>query len=309
MFIRWVVVNITDEDLALIALLRHTDARSSWRATVTEVLERGSALQVLRGLLPADLLSDPVEPLLEQARGDAEAWAHLAEVITVFDSRYPRQLTDVHDLPPILFCRGDLSMTASDHRGVCIVGSRAADGAALTFAYELAAALAAESVPVVSGLAAGIDTAAHRGALDGGGRTIGVIGTGIDRYYPAANREVQQQIENQGLVISQFWPGSPPTKATFPMRNATMSAYGGCTMIVAAGEQSGARIQARQAIAHGRPLLLSTAVVHATSWGRQFAESDYDVTVVESVDDALPAIGKILDRPNRVSQLLHELTG
>jgi DNA processing protein len=88
-----------------------------------------------------------------------------------------------------------------------------------------------------------------------------------------------------------------------------MSAYGGCTMVVAAGERSGARIQARQAIAHGRPLILSTEVASTTSWGRELASSAYDVAVVGSVDGALSVIGEILDRPTRVSQILHDLTG
>jgi DNA processing protein len=104
-------------------------------------------------------------------------------------------------------------------------------------------------VAVVSGLAEGIDTAAHQAALAAGGRTIAVIGTGIDQVDPAANRQLQQRIEDDGLVLSQFWPGSGPTRSSFPMRNATMSAYGMCTLLVTAGEQSGARIQARQAVA------------------------------------------------------------
>ncbi|MEV6416294.1 DNA-processing protein DprA [Kribbella sp. NPDC051718] len=300
---------MTDEDLAMIALLLYTDAGDRWRATVADVLERGSALDYLRTVVPADLMGDPTTELLERARQDTAAWSDLADLITVFDARYPSQLTDVHDLPPFLFTRGDLDGGGEDHRGVCLVGSRQASRPALDFSYQLASALAGEQVAVISGLAAGIDTAAHRGALDNSGRTVAVIGTGIDRFYPPQNRALQSEIEQRGLVISQFWPGSPPTKTSFPLRNATMSAYGGCTMVVAAGERSGARIQARQAIAHGRPLILSTDVASTTSWGRELASSAYDVNVVGSVDGALSVIGEILDRPTRVSQILHDLTG
>lgn len=300
---------MTDEDLALIALLRYTEAAGSWRSTVVEVVERGSALDLLHKMVPADLMGDPAAELLARARSEAEEWSHLAGLLTMLDPLYPSQLADVHDLPPFLFTRGDLKSASADHRGVCIVGSREASPAATDFSYELASALAGEQVPVISGLAAGVDAAAHRGALDHGGRTVAVIGTGIDRYYPPQNQSLQSQIEQRGLVISQFWPGSPPTKISFPLRNATMSAYGGCSLVVAAGERSGARIQARQAIAHGRPLLLSNQVAETTSWGRDLARSAYDVTVVSGVDQTLQVIGGILDRPGRVSQILHDLTG
>ena len=293
----------------MIALLLYTDAGGKWRATVADVLERGSALDYLRTVMPADLMGDPTTELLERAGQETAAWADLADLITVFDPRYPSQLADVHDLPPFLFTRGDLDGGGADRRGVCLVGSRAASRAALDFSYQLASALAGEQVAVISGLAAGIDTAAHRGALDNSGRTVAVIGTGIDRFYPPQNRALQSEIEQHGLVLSQFWPGSPPTKTSFPLRNATMSAYGGCTMVVAAGERSGARIQARQAIAHGRPLILSADVASTTSWGQELASSAYDVAVVGSVDDALAVIGELLDRPARVSQILHDLTG
>src|SRR5581483_252563 len=112
----------------------------------------------------------------------------------------------------------------------------------------------------ISGLAAGIDTAAHTAALESGGRTVAVIGTGITRCYPAANIELQEAIAHSGLVLSQFWPESSASKASFPMRNATMSAYGRATIVVEASEQSGARIQARLAVAHGRPVVLMNSV-------------------------------------------------
>ncbi len=100
-------------------------------------------------------------------------------------------------------------------------------------------------ITVISGLAAGIDTAAHVAALDAGGRTVAVLGTGINRVYPAANRELQERIACEGLVLSQFWPDAAATKKSFPLRNATMSGYGRVTIVGEAGETSGARIQAR----------------------------------------------------------------
>jgi predicted Rossmann fold nucleotide-binding protein DprA/Smf involved in DNA uptake len=119
---------------------------------------------------------------------------------------------------------------------------------------------------VIAGLAKGIDTAAHTAALEAGGRTVAVIGTGITKCYPAENRQLQDRIATEGLVLSQFWPDSPPTKHTFPMRNAVMSGYGRATIVVEAGERSGARIQARQTVAHGRPVILTDLVVKANKW-------------------------------------------
>lgn len=174
----------------------------------------------------------------------------------------------------------------------------------MRFTRELATALAGEGLTVVSGLAKGIDTAAHTAALAASGRTVAVIGTGIDRFYPAENEPLQHRIEAAGLVVSQFWPGTPPGKHTFPLRNATMSAYGQATVIVEAGERSGARIQARQAIAHGRPLLVRSDVVATTRWARDLAETACDFHVVDTVDDALAALGAILERRHTIDSLM-----
>jgi DNA processing protein len=291
-----------DEVLALVALLRHTQPRKSWQAVVSEAREIG-ALEVLHREYPQTLLEpDPVAPLLKAAQQDLDTWSKLARVLTLFDDDFPDQLLEVHDLPPLLFARGEL---AAD-RGACIVGSRKASPKALRFAGAVATELVRMRVPVVSGLAEGIDTAAHQAALAAGGRTIAIIGTGIDQVYPAANRELQHRIEQDGLVLSQFLPGSGPTRASFPMRNATMSAYGVCTLIVAAGEQSGARIQARQAVAHGRPLILTQDVATSTEWGRELARSVYDVQIVDGVDPAVTAISGILQRPRQLNELLAE---
>lgn len=294
----------SDEVLALVALLRHSDTGRSWRALVTEIREVG-ALELLHREYPQTLLDlEPTADLLEAARRDLEAWSGLARVLTLFDTDFPAQLREVHDLPPLLFARGELA----DDRGACIVGSRQASPEALRFARDVATMLVDLRVPVISGLAEGIDTAAHTATLAAGGRTVAVIGTGIDKVFPRSNEQLQQQIERDGLVLSQFWPGSGPTKATFPMRNATMSAYGVCTLIVTAGEQSGARIQARQAVSHGRPLLLTRDVVARTEWGQEMAASAYDVEVVATADDAVNAISRILQRPQRIDDLLVELT-
>jgi DNA processing protein len=122
---------------------------------------------------------------------------------------------------------------------------------------------------VIAGLARGIDTSAHQATLDAGGRTVAVIGTGIGRVYPAENRGLHREIASRGLVLSQFWPDAPPHKHTFLMRNATMSGYGLATVVVEAGEKSGARAQARMAVEHGRQVILTDRVVAGNEWAQK----------------------------------------
>ena len=123
---------------------------------------------------------------------------------------------------------------------------------------------------VVSGLAAGVDAAAHREALAAGGRTVAVIGTGLQHSYPPENAELQQQLAASSAVVSQFWPETEPSRAGFPMRNAVMSGLALGTAIVEASVTSGARIQARRALAHGRPVFLARALI-SQPWARELA--------------------------------------
>ena len=153
-------------------------------------------------------------------------------------------------------------------------------------AADLARALTARGMTVVSGLARGIDTAAHRAALDAGGRTVAVIGTGIGGVYPAENRGLQRQIASRGLVLSQFWPDAPAGKHTFLMRNATMSGYGLATVVIEAGETSGARAQARTAVEHGRQVILTNQVVAQNQWAQRLIGRS-GVHIASSVDDVM----------------------
>jgi DNA processing protein len=184
-------------------------------------------------------------------------------LLTFRDEDYPAQLREIHEMPPVLFHRGTLK---PHELGMSVVGSRQASARGLDIARSVAAGLVDRGITVIAGLAKGIDTAAHQATLDAGGRTVAVIGTGITQSYPAGNRDLQDHIGTTGLVLSQFWPDAPPTKHSFPMRNAIMSGYGRATIVVEAGERSGARIQARQAVAHGRPVILTDLVVAATTW-------------------------------------------
>jgi DNA processing protein len=281
------------ERAALVALLRREDAK--WSDVVLEVLESGSAAAVLdQAVGSADTLfpsDEAAARLIGEARAEIAGWeADGIGVHAFFEDSYPAQLRGVREMPPLLFTRGE---TRPDVRAIAVVGTRDASDDGLRIARAVATSLAQRDVTVVSGLAKGIDTAAHQAALDAGGRTVAVIGTGIRKYYPAANRRLQEHIARVGLVISQFWPDAPPTKQTFPMRNAVMSGYAAATVVVEAGWKSGARIQARLALQHGRPVVLTDQLLQH-DWARTFAENP-GVHVVRGTAELLDVIEEILD--------------
>ncbi|MGB3909773.1 MAG: DNA-processing protein DprA [Pseudolysinimonas sp.] len=224
------------------------------------------------------------------------------QFVTVLDPEYPARLLDIRETP-FLFYEGELR---SHDLGMSVVGSRAASAAGLELSRTVAQFLVSEGLTVIAGLAAGIDTAAHRAALDAGGRTVAFLGNGITREYPKENAALQHEIGMNGLVLSQFYPDAPPTKFTFPMRNASMSGYGLATIIVEAGELSGTRIQARLAREHGRPVILSSRVADETTWGAALAGAP-GIFVASTVGQLKDAIREIIDAPGLLDSALAEL--
>jgi DNA processing protein len=170
-------------------------------------------------------------------------------VLTPIDAGYPALLAAT-PAPPTLWVRGTLLQT--DDLAVAVVGARRASTYGIEVAEGLSADLAARGVTIVSGLARGIDTAAHRGALAAGGRTIAVLGTGIDRRYPPENRVLAEEIVASGALVSQFTPGTPPHKGNFPARNRTLAGLSLGVVVVEAAARSGALITAGAAGDFGR---------------------------------------------------------
>ena len=174
-------------------------------------------------------------------------------VITRAGDEYPAQLAAVPSAPETLYVRGRL--VADDALAVAIVGSRRATPYGLEVAERLGAALGARGVTVVSGLARGIDSAAHRGALASGGRTIAVLGSGVDVIYPPENRRLAGRIVEAGAVVSQFAPGTRPLPYHFPERNRVIAGLVLAVVVVEAAEKSGALITAGFAAELGREVL------------------------------------------------------
>ncbi len=173
--------------------------------------------------------------------------------IPLGDTAYPANLREIQAPPARLYVRGALA--EDDALAVAIVGSRAATPYGVAVAERLAADLAARGVTVVSGLARGIDSAAHRGALRAGGRTIAVLGSGIDVIYPPENRRLAGDIEASGALVSQFEPGTPPLAGYFPARNRVIAGLSLAVLVVEAAEKSGSLITAGLAAEMGREVL------------------------------------------------------
>lgn len=193
-----------------------------------------------------------------------------ARLVTVLDEDYPANLRLIFNLPPFLFYRGTLER--DDARSVAVVGTRKPSDEGVGRAQKMASALVDEDVTVLSGLAAGIDTAAHEATLAAGGRTIAVMGTGILRIYPAVNKQLAEQIAETGALVSQFWPTQPPAQHTFPRRNVVTSGMSQGTVVIEASKTSGAKMQARLALQHGKMAFLIESLVTAQPWAQEYLE-------------------------------------
>lgn len=279
------------ERAAVLALLR---SGCPWPACAELVESCGSARAALeRELLEpsgqASLLSDAAA-LVESARAELDGWERSGwSVLTVVDRDYPTNLRHVHDRPPLIFVAG--SLLPADSRATAVIGSRRASQQGLAAAGEIARALVADGHTVVSGLAAGVDTAAHVAALAAGGRTIAVIGTGLARCYPSQNAALQARIAAKGAVVSRFWPDERPSRRSFPLRNAVMSGLARATVVVEASSTSGARVQARLALAHGRPVLLWEPLL-AQDWAIELAARP-GVHIVQDPAEVAAIVGRL----------------
>jgi len=200
------------------------------------------------------------------------------------DARYPAALTTIVDPPPVLWVRGVVD--ALSGHAVAIVGSRAGSPYALAVAERLAADLAARGVVIVSGLARGVDSAAHRGAL-AGGATVAVLGSGVDVLYPPEHAPLARDIEEEGAVISELVPGTPPKQWLFPLRNRIISGLSRAVVVIEAGEKSGSLITARCALEQGRDVLAVPGnVLSGRNRGAHALLRD-GAKIVESADDIL----------------------
>jgi DNA processing protein len=214
------------------------------------------------------------------------------EILTDQDKNYPRSLHDLPDPPGVLFVRGQLD--ASDALAVAIVGSRHATHYGLTQAERLAASLARAGLTIVSGLARGIDAAAHRGALSAGGRTIAVLASGVLNIYPPEHKDLASEIAKHGAVFSESAPRAEPLAGMFPQRNRIISGLSLGVLVVEASGRSGALITARHALEQGREVFaVPGPITSRMSHGCHRLIRD-GAKLVETVDDILEELGPLV---------------
>ncbi|MFE9690564.1 DNA-processing protein DprA [Micromonospora sp. NPDC005806] len=296
------------EQAAVLALTRVSPGE--WYKTATVIYEAGSATALLEGRI--GLMADEhrlyAEQLVERAEStDITAAEHLIErmaqqgikLLTVLDDDYPSNLQLIYNRPPFIWLKGELR--PQDFRAIAIVGTRQASDEGRKRAARLARELAMERVTVLSGLARGIDTAAHTATLAADGRTVGVIGQGLcTPLYPKENRGLGTEISEKGALVSQFWPDAPPRSMNFPMRNVVMSGMAMGTVVVEASATSGAKMQARLALEHGKRLFLLESLVRTQEWAKRYATRP-GVRVVRQLDDVLDVLVKLATPPEQLT--------
>ncbi len=253
--------------LPWLALLRVPDMGSRRISRLLEALGTPQAAfsaspsRLLEAGVPEPALAGFQHPDHEGAEADLR-WAGGAgnHILTLDDPRYPPRLREIPDPPPLLFVHGDPDYLHQPQ--LAVVGSRnpTASGAAL--AREFAAWLSGRGLTICSGLATGIDAAAHEGALEGQGGTVAVTGTGLDRVYPARHRDLAHRIAANGALVSEFPPGTPPQASNFPRRNRIISGLSIGTLVVEAALRSGSLITARLARDQGREVFAIPGSIH-----------------------------------------------
>jgi DNA processing protein len=229
-------------------------------APLTELEAAGLPAQSAQGIALGKSMEAAVE---ERAKADQAG----ARILCLDDPAYPGRLKQIFDPPLVLFVRGDAAILSEP--GLAVVGTRHPTPYGIGMAERLSADLATRGLTIISGMARGVDTAAHRGALNGKGKTIAVWGTGVDVVYPKDNRKLAESIvENAGAVISEFPIGTFAAPQNFPIRNRIISGLSAGVLVVEAGEYSGTRITARCALEQGRDVFAVPGnVTNRNSWG------------------------------------------
>jgi len=211
---------------------------------------------------------------------------------TLWDDDYPAMLRNIHTPPVMLFTRGEV--LEEDRRSVAIVGARSATEYGKRIAYDLGYGLGSMGLTVVSGLARGIDSFAHKGALDAGGRTLAVLGCGPDLAYPPENRSLMESIVHSGAVISEFPPGTTPNPRHFPRRNRVIAGLSLGVVVVQASMKSGALITASRALEQGKEVMAVPGPVNARVSKGPHSLIKQGAALVEDPDDVLAALGEPL---------------
>ncbi len=264
---------------------------------------------------PAHTLKQVAQPAVAQAI--AQGWDEAAlaptfvwledpnnTILTLADPGYPRALLNIPDPPLLLYVKGRRELL--NRPALAVVGSRNATAQGLNNAEAFAQAASVAGLCIVSGMAHGIDAAAHRGGLRGPGSSMGVIGTGLDKVYPAANRELAHQLAQEGALVSEFPLGTPPLAANFPRRNRIISGMSLGCLVVEASLQSGSLITARMALEQGREVFAIPGSIHAPQSKGCHHLIKQGAKLVESAQDILEELGRFDAAPALPAATLKE---
>jgi DNA processing protein len=243
-------------------------------------------LKLIQGLLSidadqAEIVKNPLRKKELQSQVDSVR----ANSVAIVDAEYPPLLREIVDPPFALFYRGDLSLLQRPM--VAMVGSRRASSYGANAAEHLARQLVSAGVVIVSGLARGIDAASHQAALEAGGKTIAILGTGIDLVYPRSHTRLTRDIADGGLILTEFPPGTPPLAANFPIRNRVISGTTLGTVIVEATSRSGSLITARTAAEQGREVFAVPGSIFASGSEGTHRLIQYGAKLVHDANDIL----------------------
>lgn len=248
---------------------------------------RGALARVVSADIAARILSDADAAAIDAALEWAVADGH--GLLTLADADYPQPLLETPDPPALLYLRGRRELLARP--GLAIVGSRSATPQGTSNAEQFARAFSAAGLTIVSGLALGIDAAAHRGGLEAAGSTIAVLGTGADILYPQRNRALGERIAREGLILSEFALGTSPHASNFPRRNRVISGLARGCLVVEAALASGSLITARLAAEQGREVFAIPGSIHSPHSKGCHALIKQGAKLVESAQDLLQELG------------------
>lgn len=277
------------------------DLETAWRAPASELSRAGLGPQTLASLLEARSHLDPEAELarVEQAG---------CQVLTWEDESYPARLREITQPPPVLYMWGEI--LPQDRWAAAVVGTRRPTSYGQAAAREIAGALAASGLTVVSGLARGIDSLAHLAALDAGGRTLAVLGSGIDQLYPPEHRLLAERIAASGAVLTDYALGTKPEAGNFPPRNRIISGLALAVILVEAGEGSGALITADFAADQGREVFAVPGSIYSRASRGTNALIRTGANVLTSPDDVLEALNlDVVVRQEAMSEALPEDDG
>ncbi len=257
----------------------------------------------LKSIVKPDIAAEINKGIADDALAPALSWLedNNNHIVTLADSDYPQALLNIPDPPILLYAKGRMDLL--NHAALAVVGSRNATPQGIHNAEAFAKSLSDAGLCIISGLAHGIDAAAHRGALRGQGKnsgsSIAVVGTGLDKVYPAANRELAHALAQHGALVSEFPLGTPPLAANFPRRNRLISGMSLGCLVVEASLQSGSLITARLALEQGREVFAIPGSIHAPQSKGCHALLKQGAKLVETAQDILEELGGQLVSPAR----------